>query len=106
MNEQLVQQLTENVSKNPNYEIYHLKNYFGENPDNRYTFLEFTDTYIDENKEDWDTSGITDKELIEVLLNRVKTNKVCYDESRSIKINDNFRELFINFLQTMLLVLK
>ena len=39
MNEQLVQQLTENVSKNPNCEIYHLKNYFGENPDNRYTFL-------------------------------------------------------------------
>lgn len=106
MDEQLVQQITEDVSKNPNYEIYHLRKYFGKTLDNKYLNLEFTDKYIDENGENWDTSGITDKELIEVLLNRIKTNKVCYDESRSIKINDNFRDLFINLLQTMLLVLK
>lgn len=106
MDEQIVQQLTENVSKNPNYEIYHLKNYFGENPDNRYTFLEFTDKYIDENEEDWDTSGITDKELIEVLLNRIKTNKVFYPKENTERINNNYKKLFINFLQTMLLVLK
>lgn len=102
MNEQLVQQLTKNVSKNPNYEIYHLKNYFGENPDNRYTVLEFTDKYIDENKEDWDTSGITDKELIEVLLNRIKTDKVCYTKDNSKQTNNCYKELFIETLELML----
>lgn len=78
MNEQLVQQITENVSKNPNYEIYHLRKYFGKTLDNKYLNLEFTDKHIDENGENWDTSGITDSEIIDILINRIKTNKVSF----------------------------
>lgn len=78
MDEQLVQQITENVSKNPNYEIYHLRKYFGKTLDNKYLNLEFTDKYIDENGENWDTSGITDSEIIDILINRIKTNKVSF----------------------------
>lgn len=107
MCDQLLEGVTQNVTKNPNWEEYFLQQYFDDIPDNTYHHLHFTEVCeTDVNGDDWYSSGITDKELIEVLLHRIKTDKVCYTKDNLKQINNCYKELFIKTLELMLLTFK
>lgn len=107
MGDQLLEEITQNVTKNPNWEEYFLQKYFDDVPDNKYHHLHFTEVCeTDVNGDDWYSSGVTDKELIEVLLHRIKTDKVCYTKDNSKQTNSCYKELFIKTLELMLLTFK
>lgn len=105
---QLLEEITPNVTKNPNWEEYFLKNYFDDVPGKGFHYLHFTEVCeTDVNGDDWYSAGITDKELIEVLLHRLKTDKISFSETVKDSIDpDNFKKLFGSFLETLLLMVK
>lgn len=97
---QLLEEITQNVTKNPNWEEYFLQQYFDDIPDNKYHHLHFTEVCeTDVNGDDWYSSGITDSEIIDVLINRLKSNKI------NIKLDDVrgeiLKEYFISTLETL-----
>ena len=95
MNEQLVQQLTDNISKNPTCESYHIQKFFGDKPIEEYSFLRFMEEYKDGSI----APGITDSEIIDVLINRVRTKKVSF---KYIDAGDKlFREHIISSLENL-----
>lgn len=102
MDEQIVQQLTDNISKNPTCESYHIQKFFGDKPIEEYSFLRFMEEYSDGSI----APGITDKELIIILLNRIETNKIKYTNYNSPQLNNSYRELFIKTLSLMLSTFK
>ena len=95
MNEQLVQQITDNISKNSTCESYHIQKFFGDKPIEEYSFLRFMEEYKDGSI----APGITDSEIIDILLNRIKTNKVSF---KYIDTNDKLiREHIISSLENL-----
>lgn len=74
MDEQIVQQITDNISKNPTCESYHIQKFFGDKPIEEYSFLRF----MEEHNDGSIAPGITDVEIIDILINRIKTNKVSF----------------------------
>ena len=99
MEEQIVKQINDDISKNPNCECYHLRKYFGDKLLEEYSIIRMMETLQDGSI----APGIKDKELIQVLLNRVKTNKIYYTKDNSVQTNNYYRELFIKTLELMLL---
>lgn len=74
MDEQIVQQITDNISKNPTCESYHIQKFFGDKPIEEYSFLRFMEESLDGSI----APGITDSEIIDVLINRIRTKKVSF----------------------------
>ena len=74
MDEQLVQQITDNISKNPTCESYHIQKFFGDKPIEEYNFIRFMEEYSDGSI----APGITDNEIIDILINRIRTKKVSF----------------------------
>lgn len=105
---QLLEEVTQNITKNPNWEEYFLQQYFDDVPDNKYHHLYFTEVCeTDVNGDDWYSSGITDKELIEILLHRLKTDKINFSKTVKDSIDsNNFKKLFGSFLETLLLIVQ
>lgn len=71
MDEQLVQQITDNISKNPTCESYHIQKFFGDKPIEEYNFIRFMEEYPDGSV----APGIKDTELLEILLYRNASNE-------------------------------
>lgn len=71
MEEQLIQQINKDVSKNPTCECYYLKKYFGNEPIEAYSTIRMMETFQD----GLIAPGIKDKELLDVLLYRNKSNE-------------------------------
>lgn len=69
MEEQLIQQINDDISKNPTCECYHLRKYFKNKPLEEYSILRMMETFQDGSV----APGIKDIELIELLLHRVDT---------------------------------
>ena len=74
MEEQLIEQINDDISKNPTCEYYHLRKYFGDKPIEEYSFLRFMEAYSDGSI----APGITDNEIIDILINRIRTKKVSF----------------------------
>ena len=74
MEEQLIQQINKDVSKNPTCECYYLKKYFGNEPIEAYSTIRMMETFQD----GLIAPGITDSEIIDILINRIRTKKVSF----------------------------
>ena len=71
MEEQIVKQINDDISKNPNCECYHLRKYFGDKPLEEYSILRMMETFQDGSI----APGIKDTELLEILLYRNASNE-------------------------------
>lgn len=71
MEEQLIQQINDDISKNPTCECYHLRKYFGDKPLEEYSILRMMETFQDGSI----APGIKDTELLEILLYRNASNE-------------------------------
>lgn len=95
MDEQIVQQLTDNISKNPTCESYHIQKFFGDKPIEEYSFLRF----MEEHEDGFIVPGITDSEIIDILLNRIKTKKISF-KTKDIE-EELIRDYIISSLETL-----
>lgn len=95
MDEQLVQQLTDNISKNPTCENYHIQKFFGDKPIEEYSFLRFMEEHSDGSI----APGITDNEIIDILINRIKTKKISF-KTKDIE-EGLIRDYIISSLETL-----
>lgn len=66
MEEQLVKQIDNDLSKNPTCECYHLRKYFGNKPLEEYSILRMMETFQDGSI----APGIKDSELVHLLIYR------------------------------------
>ena len=71
MEEQIVKQINDDISKNPTCECYHLRKYFGDKPLEEYSILRMMETFQDGSI----APGIKDTELLEILLYRNASNE-------------------------------
>ena len=71
MEEQIVKQINDDISKNPTCECYHLRKYFGDKPLEEYSVLRMMETFQDGSI----APGIKDTELLEILLYRNASNE-------------------------------
>lgn len=71
MEEQLIKQINDDISKNPTCECYHLRKYFGDKPLEEYSILRMMETFQDGSI----APGIKDTELLEILLYRNVSNE-------------------------------
>lgn len=71
MEEQIVKQINDDISKNPTCECYHLRKYFGDKPLEEYSVLRMMETFQDGSI----APGIKDTELLEILLYRNVSNE-------------------------------
>lgn len=72
MEEQLVKQINDDLSKNPTCECYHLRKYFGDKPLEEYSILRMMETFQDGSI----APGIKDSELLDLLLYRNESNEI------------------------------
>lgn len=72
MEEQLVNQINDNLSKNPTCQCYHLRKYFGDKPLEEYSILRMMETFQDGSI----APGIKDSELLDLLLYRNESNEI------------------------------
>lgn len=70
MEEQLVDQINNDLSKNPTCECYHLRKYFGDKPLEEYSILRMMETFQD----GFIAPGIKDSELVDLLIWRTVRN--------------------------------
>ena len=95
MEEQIVKQINDDISKNPTCECYHLRKYFGDKPLEEYSILRMMETFQDGSI----APGITDSEIIDVLINRIRTKKVSF---KYIDTEDKLiREYIISSLENL-----
>lgn len=71
MEEQIVKQINDNISKNPNCECYHIRKYFGNKPLEEYSIIRMMETLQD----GFIAPGIKDSELVSLLIYRAASNK-------------------------------
>lgn len=71
MEEQLVKQINDDLSKNPTCECYHLRKYFGDKPLEEYSILRMMETFQDGSI----APGIKDSELVSLLIYRAASSK-------------------------------
>lgn len=71
MEEQLIQQINDDISKNPTCECYHLRKYFKDKPLEEYSILRMMETFQDGSV----APGIKDSELVSLLIYRAVSNK-------------------------------
>lgn len=71
MDEQLVQQINDDISKNPTCECYHIRKYFRDKPLEEYSILRMMEIFQDGSV----APGIKDTELLEILLYRNASNE-------------------------------
>lgn len=71
MEEQLIQQINKDVSKNPTCECYYLRKYFGHEPIEAYSTLRMMETFQD----GLIVPGIKDSELVSLLIYRAISSK-------------------------------
>lgn len=71
MEEQLVKQIDDDLSKNPTCECYHLRKYFGDKPLEEYSVLRMMETFQDGSI----APGIKDSELVSLLIYRAASSK-------------------------------
>ena len=60
MEEQIVKQINDDISKNPTCECYHIRKYFGDKPLEEYSILRMMETFQDGSI----APGIKDSELV------------------------------------------
>ena len=86
MEEQLIQQINKDVSKNTTCECYYLRKYFGREPIEAYSTLRMMETFQD----GLIAPGIKDRELLDVLLYRNKSNRESVELINKLKtlVND------------------
>lgn len=86
MEEQLIQQINKDVSKNPTCECYYIRKYFGNEPIEAYSTLRMMETFQD----GLIAPGIKDRELLDVLLYRNKSNSEFIELINKLKtlVND------------------
>lgn len=69
MEDQILKQITENITKNPFYEQYYIRKYFRDQPVDSYIPIRMMEVLPDKSI----ALGLKDSELIELLLYRVET---------------------------------
>lgn len=71
MEEQIVKQINDDISKNPTCECYHIRKYFGDKPLEEYSVIRMMETLQD----GFIAPGIKDTELLDILLYRNASNE-------------------------------
>lgn len=85
MEEQLVKQINDDLSKNPTCECYHLRKYFGDKPLEEYSILRMMEIFQDGSI----APGIKDNELLDLLLYRNKSNEIVVKLINILKLYIN-----------------
>lgn len=80
MEEQIVKQINDDISKNPTCECYHLRKYFGDKPLEEYSILRMMETFQDGSI----APGIKDSELVDLLFNRVYSLPISLENQKEI----------------------
>lgn len=71
MEEQIVKQINDDISKNPNCECYHIRKYFGDKPLEEYSVIRMMETLQD----GFIAPGVKDSELVSLLIYRAASSK-------------------------------
>lgn len=71
MEEQIVKQINDDISKNPNCECYHIRKYFGDKPLEEYSVIRMIETLQD----GFIAPGVKDSELVSLLIYRAASSK-------------------------------